>query len=265
MRQSGDIIGQLLGGLMNPQATQRVQHALGGQGLGQGDSPLAGILGQLQGAMGQGGAASSGGALGGLAGLAKSFLGQMQQSPAAAGGAGALAGMLLGGGKGAMRGGALALLGSLAASALSQSGRAAAPASTDDLPGAMRAAQVDPQADPALTERADVLLLAMVNAAKADGRIDPQELERLKGKVAEDGIDQAEVEQLGQMLEAPMDLDGLVAQVRDPQLAAEVYAASALSIKIDTDAERQYLQTLAQRIDLDAGTVQQLHRLLGVA
>ncbi len=264
MVNSANLIGELLGGLMNPQTTQRLQHALGSSGLGASGNPLSGILNQLQASAGPAQAGQPAAPGGGLMKMAMQALGGLQRSPAAAGGAGALAGMLLGGGKGAMRGGALALLGSLAASALSQSGRQAPPASRAQLPGSMRALEVDPAEDTALTQQADLILEAMVNAAKADGRIDEQELERIQGKMAEDGIDQAELEQLRRLVHAPMDLDGLAAKVQDPQTAAEVYAASALSITIDTDAERAYLQNLAQRTGLDDATVAQLHQLLGV-
>ncbi len=265
MANSSDLIGQLLGGLMNPQSNQRMQNAFGAGGLGAADNPLAGILGQLQANMGGQTGRSAAGGMGGLAQMAMRMLGGARSNPAAAGGIGALAGMLLGGGKGAMRGGALAALGSLAASALTQSGRQAAPASAQQLPGSMRAFSVDPQTDPDLTQRADLILEAMVNAAKADGRLDQQELERIQGKMAEDGVDQAEVEQLRQLAQAPLDFDGMVARIHDPQTAAEVYAASALAITIDTEAERNYLAALAERTGLDQPTVARLHQMLGIA
>lgn len=266
MAGSANVIAELLGGIMNPAAQGRLQHALGSSGLGGANNPLAGLLQNLplQGATASTPQSTGAGGLGGLAGLARQLFGGVSSSPAAAGGAGALAGMLFGGGKGAMRGGALAVLGGLAVSALSRSGRAQPPTSPDALPGAMRAAKVDPEQDPELTARADLLLEAMVLAAKADGRLDDQELQRIQGRMAEDGLEQAEVEQLAQLAHGGADFDSLIARVQDPQTAAEVYAASAMAIRVDTEAERRHLATLAERTGLDAETVRELHRMLGL-
>jgi uncharacterized membrane protein YebE (DUF533 family) len=43
-----------------------------------------------------------------------------------------------------------------------------------------------------------------------------------------------------------------------------VYAASLLAIEVDTQAERDYLQRLADGLGLDSGVVQRLHTTLGV-
>jgi uncharacterized membrane protein YebE (DUF533 family) len=189
----------------------------------------------------------------------------MTSSPTAAGGAGALAGLLLGGGKGAMRGGVLAALGSIAASALARSGRAEPPATPDELPGAMRAAVADPAEDPALSDRADLLLEAMVLAAKADGHLDSEEIAHIRGKMEEDGLERGEVERFAELARGGADLDGLAARVHDPQTAAEVYVASVLAIRVDTEAERRHLSALAERTGLDADTVAELNRLVGLA
>jgi len=264
MAGSANVVAELVGGIMNPAAQGRLQHALGSSGLGASTNPLAGLLQNLQ---GQGGAASTqrNTGAGGLAGLARQLFGGISSSPGAAGGAGALTGMLFGGTKGAMRGGALAVLGSLAVSALSQSGRAQPPSSPDELPGALRAAKVDPEDDPELSARADLLLEAMVLAAKADGRLDDQELQHIQGRMAEDGLDQAELQQLARLAHGGADFEGLIARIHDPQTAAEVYAASAMAIRIDTEAEWHHLAALAERTGLDAETVAELHRMLGLS
>ena len=75
---------------------------------------------------------------------------------------------------------------------------------------------------------------------------------------------QAEKRRLLEQMRAPLDLDGLVADIPNPQVAAEVYAASLFAIEVDTPAERDYLARLAAASGLDAGAVQQLHAALGV-
>lgn len=264
MAGSANIVSELLRGVMNSNSTARLQRAMGSSGLGGANNPLAGLLDNLQGQLGGGTAGAPSSGLGGLANVARQLLGGVGSSPAAAGGAGALAGMLFGGGKGAMRGGALAVLGDLAASALAKSGRTAPPASPDELPGAMRAATIDPDADPELTDRADLILEAMVLAGKADGRLDAQELERIQGKMAEDDLEPDERRRLVELAYGDFGLEDLVAKINDAQTAAEVYAASALVIAVDTEAERRHLAELAERTQLDPETVNQIHDMLGI-
>jgi uncharacterized membrane protein YebE (DUF533 family) len=52
----------------------------------------------------------------------------------------------------------------------------------------------------------------------------------------------------------PPDIQGLAAEARTPEVAAEVYAASLLAIEVDTQAERDYLKRLADALGLDAAT-----------
>jgi uncharacterized membrane protein YebE (DUF533 family) len=63
----------------------------------------------------------------------------------------------------------------------------------------------------------------------------------------------------------PLDLDAFVAEIRSPEVAAQVYAASLLTIEVDTDAERNYLQQLAQRTGLQPASVQHIHQAMGLA
>jgi uncharacterized membrane protein YebE (DUF533 family) len=107
-------------------------------------------------------------------------------------------------------------------------------------------------------------LRAMVAAAKADGDIDAAERGRIAGRVREAGAGGEALEFLMAELQQPLDLPALAAQVRGPEEAVEVYAASLLAIEVDSDAERAYLARLAQSTGLDAGTVGQIHTALGV-
>ena len=62
-----------------------------------------------------------------------------------------------------------------------------------------------------------------------------------------------------------MDLQGIIAEAAVSQeLAAEVYAASLLAIEVDTPAEQQYLQQLAEGLGLPAEAVAHIHATLGV-
>lgn len=256
-----DILGVLLKAGMSPSSTNRAGSALGG-GQGQGGlGDLLGGLGQMMGGGGQSGARAGAGGLGGVLG---GLLNSLGNNRSALGGLGALAGAILGGGKGstmgAVGGGGLALLASLALSALRQAGQQ--PAQT---PQALQEAE-SPAQQQALEHEARIIVQAMINAAKADNRIDEAEVERIIGKLGEDGLTQEEKEAFIAEANKPMDLQGVIASAGgDLQLAAQIYAASLLAIEIDTDAERQYLQQLAQGLGLPAEVIAHIQNSMGLA
>jgi uncharacterized membrane protein YebE (DUF533 family) len=157
--------------------------------------------------------------------------------------------------RGAVGAGGLALLAMVAMKALQNRGgqsAAATPAAPASLP------------EETVSEDAAALVLrAMIDAAKADGQIDGNEMQQIMGKLDEGGATAEEKDLLLSEMRKPLDPEGLAAQARTPELAAQVYAASLLAIEVDTDAERAYLRQLATALRLDAGTVQQLHAGLG--
>ena len=188
--------------------------------------------------------------LGGLLGNAKQAVGdtkaQVQAgNPMAVGGIGALAGALLGGlrgspAKGAVGGAALAVLGQIAMSALQkgmggttagQSGLAEAAPTSAPVGGGYQEAAMETVEDDA---SAELLLRAMINAAKADGQIDGNEMNNILSKLDEAGADQEAKDFVLAEMRRPLDLDSLVAGARTPGLAAAVYAASTMAIKVDT-------------------------------
>jgi uncharacterized membrane protein YebE (DUF533 family) len=115
--------------------------------------------------------------------------------------------------------------------------------------------------DPAQAHhQALVLVQAMINAAKADGQIDAQEQQNITAKLA--GLGSEEIEFVRQELAKPLNLDFL--QGVSPANAAEVYAASLMAINLDTPAEMNYMQQLAQQLGLDAQTIQAIHQQLGI-
>jgi uncharacterized membrane protein YebE (DUF533 family) len=233
----------------------------GGQGGG-----LGGLLNQITG--GQGGQ----GGLGGLAEAAAGAFGNAGQTVrdsgnVGVGAIGALAGSLLGGGGGAMKGAlggaAMALLGSMALKAFQGTQQSGQGLSDDQIPNSMRAMTDDNFVSQAQAD-SEVILKAMITAAKADGMIDAEEQRRLLGKLEEVGADADDRQAVVAALQAPMDLDGLVAEVNTPAMAAQVYAASLLAIEVDTQAERAYLQELANRLGLSGQAVASLHQAVGV-
>ncbi|AWI81072.1 protein YebE [Parazoarcus communis] len=290
----GNIIGQLLQQGMANQSRGRLDHTLGSQGLGgmggleemlggllggqgggQQQSPqsnamggggggLGGLLDMAAGALG-GGRSAGGAQGGGLGDLAGMLLGGGGRSGASggAGGLGDLAGMLLGGGRsnasGGASGGGMAILGTLAMAAFKhwqQSQSAGAAAAMPAMAPQQFAELTSPQAE-------TLVLRAMISAAKADGQVDDEEIQRIVGKIDDDGVSAEEKQFITDELRAPLNLQALVADVPDALVGTQVYAASLLAINLDTDAERDYLRTLAQMLQLDASAVERLHSLTG--
>lgn len=266
----GDIVGDMLREGVSPATRQRVEHALGSEGLGR-----TGGLEQLLERLGSG-ASGSGGGLGGLVGAVGSMLGARSGagdlSRGNAGGLGAIAGALLGTGRGAANGAAggsaMALLGTLALSALKNwQAAAAVPENADGgaappafAPPAVSAEEARQMTAP---ETAELCLLAMIEAAKADGHVGPREMEGILKRLETDGVTPEEQAFVREHMFGPPDPDGLVGRIPNAQVGAQVYAAALMAVSVDTEEERAFLARLAAGAGLDAATVDGLHRLTG--
>ena len=218
---------RLLGSLMG---NQSLASGLGGKLLG-------GLLGgggqQQQQASGLGGILS--GVLGGG--------GQQQQSANPLGG---LIGSVMGGGGGEGGGGIGGLLGSVLGGGGAEQ---------------QAAAQLPPEQHAAANDQAVLMIRAMVNAAKSDGRVDEKEQENIISKLGDD-VSQDEIAFLKQEFAAPVDVAAFAQSV--PQgLEQQIYALSLTSIDLDTNNEAQYLGQLAQGLKLDPNLCNQIHDQVG--
>ena len=254
-----DILGAIMQQGMSGSSGNRMTNALGSGSSGGGLTDLVGNLTKM---IGSGGSGKTSGT-GGLGGMLGEVLGDLSNNKAALGGLGALAGALLGGGKGsakgAVGGGGLAMLASLAFSALSKAGQAPAQA-----PRALLDPQ-NTQEQQALEDDAEVIVRAMINAAKADGKIDQKEIEKIIGKLDDDGLPQEGKDFLVTEANKPLDLDGVVASAgNQPEMAAQIYAASLLAIEVDTQAEQNYMKQLASGLGLHPQVTSHIEQTLGM-
>lgn len=185
------------------------------------------------------------------------------QRTAGAGAAGLAAGMLLSGGLGGLvKAGALAAVGGLAYSAWQkhqQGGNADVPLEVPP-PGPFMPASDDEAGQEALGK---ALVRAMIAAAKADGRIDAEEKERIFKRLEDMNLSPEEKAFVFDELASPLDIDAVVAGADTPEHAAEIYAASLVAITADTASERAYLVTLSHKLGLDPGLVRQIHATAG--
>src|SRR5690606_32620453 len=143
-------------------------------------------------------------------------------NPMVTGGLGALAGALLGGGsgsvKGAMGGTALAVLGGLAMKALAAR-QGATPDRGQTVPGfgpGRTKAAVDE-----MQHTAELTIRAMLNAAKADGHGDREEIRRIIGEASEDGLTQEEKDFIDAEIHKPMETAAIVRAVPNQQVRSE--------------------------------------------
>lgn len=109
---------------------------------------------------------------------------------------------------------------------------------------------------------AKLMIRAMIQAAKADGTIDPEEratiMEHLKGASPE------EMAFVQAQFDAPLDPLALAADT-GAEARAQVYSAAAMTMRADSAAERAFLATLAQGLGLDAKTLADLHATMGIS
>jgi uncharacterized membrane protein YebE (DUF533 family) len=267
-----DLLGAVMQSGMTPSSDQRLKNALGG-GSGNLLESLGNSLGGQQGGQQAGGLGDvlSGmlaGGGGGLSGMLGDVLNQAGQAVGgkqnlALGGLGALAGALLGGGGkslgGAFGGGVMALLGAMAFNALKGSGQ-----STGQVPLGLLEPQTEADQQE-LEQRAELVLKAMINAAKADGQIDQKEMQRIVAKLQEAGADAEGQSYILTQMQKPLETKELISAAGgQPELAAQIYAASLMAIEVDTPAEKAYLGELASGLRLTPAVILRIEQMVGL-
>ncbi len=115
-----------------------------------------------------------------------------------------------------------------------------------------------PQDQAANNTLALTLMRAMIAAAKADGSIDAAENAKIFEQVNAASFSAEEKGFLLEELSKPLDINAVVATATTPEIAAEIYAASVLVLGEINPAEQVYLDTLANKLNLDAGLVAHL-------
>lgn len=199
---------------------------------------------------------SSGGGLGGmLGGLASSAMRQ---------GGGGLAGMLGkalsgGGAQGGAGGGLGGLLNSLGGSQnTGQTGAGGLGGLLNQMMSGESAAEPTSEQN---TE-AEIMLRAMINAAKSDGGVDEAEQRKILEHLGDD-VTQEEIDFVKSEMAQPLDLAGFVQSV-PKGLEQHVYVMSLLGIDLDSQAEAQYLDQLSNGLGISNELSNQIHEKVGV-
>jgi len=255
------ILGALLGGggMSSGSGISILKSVLGAA---TGGSQSKGGLGDLLGSVLGGGSSESGAQSGGgLGGMLGSVLGGQQASPKASGGLGDVLGGVLGGGSspGASAPGGGSDLGSLIGAALNQFGHNEQATQNNTQPRNFEEHSPGMMHSEAC-EQATFMIRAMVNAAKADGRVDKQEQEKILGKLG--NVTQDEIDFLRNEMAQPLDVEGFTRSI-PAGMGNQIYAISLTAIDLDSNPEAQYLHQLAQGLNISQQVVNQIHSQLG--
>ena len=108
-------------------------------------------------------------------------------------------------------------------------------------------------------EEVYILLKAMVNAAKADGEVDEFE----QKKIMEYMGDMSKVEKIFVEYELKKTLDLKTFLKEIPKgMEQQVYYMSLFTIDLDNEEEREYLETLANKLNLTFNVINNIHESL---
>lgn len=108
-----------------------------------------------------------------------------------------------------------------------------------------------------------LMIRAMIAAAYADGMLDKDEIKNIMDKMESAGLDSEERKFILNELSNPAGIDAIIGQVNTPAMAQQVYAVSLMAIEVDTEKEREYLNTLARRLFLTDAIIAGIHESLG--
>lgn len=206
-----------------------------GRASGAGGAKGAGGLGGLLGGLLRGGTpgTSTGGLSGGLGGLG-GLLGGLV-------GSGAAGSKRRSGGKYA----ALASLGMMAFQAY-QAWQRQQPAASQQA-----VSTIDTLEGPAAEVHSKAILLALIAAAKADGKIDAQEQQQISAQIDKQGDDPELQRWLEAEVAKPLSAADVAQYATEPGIASEMYLASVLVVDDQQPAERAYLDELATALALE--------------
>ena len=108
--------------------------------------------------------------------------------------------------------------------------------------------------------QATILIRAMINAAKSDGKVDKEEGENIIKQLGD--VSQAEMDFVRNEIAQPLDVHNFAHSV-PKGLEQNVYALSLIAIDLDTNKEAKYLHELAQCMNLSPQVCNQIHDKVG--
>lgn len=117
-----------------------------------------------------------------------------------------------------------------------------------------------PSNEPDQNERALILVRAMANAAKADGRIDREEQQSILSHIKNPSPDV--IQFLQDEFRTPLDVRGFAKSVPSG-MEQQVYMLSLIAMDLDTSDEAKYLMELSDALRLSPEVRQRIHEQVG--
>ncbi len=128
----------------------------------------------------------------------------------------------------------------------------------DLLSSALAGNSVEPTLDQ--EKQAEVILKAMINAAKADGNIDADEQKKITEHIGD--VTPEEIEFVRNEMSAPLDVQAVINSV--PRgMEQQVYLVSLMTINLDHKNEALYLDQLAKGLNIQQQAVNAIHEQVG--
>ena len=112
----------------------------------------------------------------------------------------------------------------------------------------------------ALEDLETVLVTAMIAASRADGQMDVKESQEIFKQIKAYNLPTEKETLLMQQIENPVDMDALIKAAKTPEIAAEIYTISVITMDEINTAERDYLMMLAMRLKLPAELTDAIER-----
>ena len=257
----GGILGQVLGGrtAANPGTGRPYGGQAGDRTTGHADAGHT---------AGHATSHATGSASGGLGGLIDGYMRRAATSRGAGASTGASTGASAGAGGGllgGLLGGAAAggMLGDLLRGPARHGSQPQNDRSFGELFNDSLATQDEPEVAPTPEQNAvaGLMLRAMLQAAKSDGKIDDAEKQRLLSQIGD--LDDEDRQFIRDQMAAPVDAQALARDV-PKGLETQVYMMSLLAIDFDHEEEARYLRELAQALGLQQDAVNDVHEQVGV-
>lgn len=133
-------------------------------------------------------------------------------------------------------------------------------------PGAAPGPPPSPASTNSATGEYDAVLLirAMIASAYADGELDASERAKIIKRLEKVDLDTEERSFIQAELDQPKDPAELVAGVKSTKMAQQVYAVSLMAVEVDTEAEKTYLNQLADSLGLTRADRVKVHDIVKV-
>lgn len=116
--------------------------------------------------------------------------------------------------------------------------------------------------NPHSNDHAKALLIAIINAAKADGELDGQEQKNISEEVQKFATDPETLAWVKAEIAKPIDIEALAQYAHNPQMATEIYMTSVLACGVPNEQEQRYLESLKNALNITDGLKQSIEETL---